>query len=173
MDRTIFRMEYPLTMCNFATQWQTFDRNVSQYEAVPDVKLHGSGPYAIIGCPPLVTFKNKNISMSKLKLTLGSLIGPCVFAVLLMAAGCHKVRTVPGTFWTSVSPEADRIVARLEAGYVDDYDSAMFHSLTDSLELLTKGNKLPPPDFKIAGFILEGLYGIYGRPGFIDVRICR
>lgn len=52
MDRAIFHMEYPLTMRNFATQGQTFDRNVSQYEAVTNVKFHGSGPFAIIGFPP-------------------------------------------------------------------------------------------------------------------------
>lgn len=152
MDRTVFRMEYPLTMCNFATQGQTFDRNVSQYEAVPDVKFHGRVPFAIIGSPlshhSSVTFKKLNITMSQLKLTLRSLIGPCVFAVLLMAAGCHKDRTVPDTYWTSISPEADRIVSRLEAGYGGDYDSATYHTLTDSLELLARGNKLPPPILK-------------------------
>lgn len=86
--------------------------------------------------------------MSQLKLTLRSLIGPCVFAILLMAAGCHKDRTVPDTYWTSISPEADRIVSRLEAGYGGDYDSATYHTLTDSLELLARGNKLPPPILK-------------------------
>ena len=96
--------------------------------------------------------------MSQLMLILRSLVVPCVFAILLMAAGCHKDRTVPDTYWTSISPEADRIVSRLEAGYGGDYDSATYHTLTDSLELLARGNKLPPPDFKIAGFILESLY---------------
>lgn len=88
--------------------------------------------------------------MTKTNLIFRALLGPCIFAMLLATAACHKERTVPGTAWPSISPEVDNIVARLEAGYVGDYDSMTFHTLIDSLELLARGNKLPPPELKSA-----------------------
>lgn len=84
--------------------------------------------------------------MTKTNLIFRALLGPCIFAMLLATASCHKERTVPGTAWPSISPEVDNIVARLEAGYVGDYDSMTFHTLIDSLKLLARGNKLPPPN---------------------------
>lgn len=74
----------------------------------------------------------------------------CCFIALLLSGSCSKPKTIPGTFRAPISPEADPIVARLEAGCNTDYDSAMYHRLTDSLDLLSRGNKLPPPRLKSA-----------------------
>lgn len=84
--------------------------------------------------------------MTNLKLMRYALAACFFIALLLLSGSCSKPNTIPGTFHAPISREADPIVARLEAGCTTDYDSAMYHRLTDSLALLAKGNKLPPPN---------------------------